>query len=213
MAHIKLSFQRSPRWWQSCFIHRCNSTVCTANAILLQKGKKKDSGYVLPLQPTNNKYIGCQISHTFAINQVQWKASANIHFFNLCDQLRGFLAKPILSTATVFNGERLWFFIFFFIVDIQQPPFPSKYTKPTLPTLTHTRPRFLHRVVSMPRRRLGSPPVGCGPSCGSGTLTVGLVSEMNGHLLVGPRLLRGRFVFVNNIIVVSLVAIERHWND
>lgn len=101
-------------------------------------------------------------------------------------------------------------FFLFITVDIQQPPFPSKYTKPTLPTLTHTRPRFLHRVVSMSRRRLGSPPVGCGPSCGSGTLTVGLVSEMNGHLLVGPRLLRGRFVFVNNIIVVSLVAIERH---
>lgn len=78
-----------------------------------------------------------------------------------------------------------------------------------LVTVTPTRPCFLHRVAPMPRRRVGGPSVGCGSSCGRGCLIVGLVSEITGHLLVGPRMLRGRFVFVDTFIV-ALVAIERH---
>lgn len=74
--------------------------------------------------------------------------------------------------------------------------------------LTPTRPCFLHRVDPMSRRRTGGP-VGCGSVCGRGCLIVGLVTEITGHLLVGPQLLRGRFVFVDTFIV-ALVAIERH---
>lgn len=38
---------------------------------------------------------------------------------------------------------------------------------------------------------------------------MGLGLETTGHLLLGARLLRGRFVFVDTFIL-ALVAIERH---
>lgn len=87
--------------------------------------------------------------------------------------------------------------------------FPVHTLSPRLLFLTPTRPCFLHRVDPMPRRRVGGWPFGCGSSCGRGCLIVGLVSETTGHLLVGPRLLRGHFVFVDSIII-AVVAIERH---
>lgn len=84
-----------------------------------------------PLQPTNNKYIACQISHTFAITPVQWKASANIYIFLIyVTNCRVFLPNLYYQQRLSLMGNASDFFI----VDIQQPPFPSKYTKPTLPT-------------------------------------------------------------------------------
>lgn len=105
---------------------------------------------------------------------------------------------------TVFCGLRLLIYVYDAI--------PSKYTKPMLVTVTPTRPCFLHRVAPKPRRRVGGLPRGCGSSCGRCSLIVGLISETPGHLPVGPRLLRGRFAFVDTFIV-ALVAIGRHQND
>lgn len=61
----------------------------------------------------------------------------------------------------------------------------------------------------MSHRRVGGPPLGCGSSCRGGCLIVGLGLETTGHLLLGARLLRGRFVLVDTFIL-ALVAIERH---
>lgn len=68
------------------------------------------------------------------------------------------------------SGERLLTFF-----NTRDRVRPSKYTNPRETSLTPTRPCFLHRVVPMPRCRVGRAPIrGCS-SIGLRYLTVGLV--------------------------------------
>lgn len=95
------------------------------------------------------------------------------------------------------------------IVKTCNAAFSSKYTQPTLSASTPTRPCFLHRVGPLTRRRAGGPL--SSPSRRRG-LIVRLFSGATGHLLVGPRRLRGRFAFRDTLTVAS-EAIKRHLQE
>lgn len=76
----------------SSFIPRCNSTECTANAILLQK--KRFRLFTAAATAHNNKYFDTKLVNCFHITTVHWKANQIIYiFFYLCDQLQDFLGK------------------------------------------------------------------------------------------------------------------------
>lgn len=182
------------------FIHRGSSTMCAANAILLQ-----NRFWPLTATTAHRYYIVIPMPRLFFCFSV-----ITVHYIAFCN-LFGGISRAIYM---IFFFPNPHFHCFSFVGTAftfckHTTVYSSKYTTPTLAMLTPTRPCFLHRVDPLSHRRIGGT-VGCG--CGSrgrGCLIVGLVTEITEHLLVGPRLLRGRLVLVDTFIVV-LVAIKRH---